>query len=92
MAANWPGVVNGAQSIHKALRVLRYAAAGGSKGVKLRQVSESCSLTKATAYRILSSLTAEGFLDFDSSIRAYTLGREAYILCWSGGVELTLGF
>ena len=76
------GEVGGAQSIKRALAVLRYVASRPD-GVRLRDVARDCGLNKATCHRILAALVEEGFLRFGDDGLAYGLGPEALAFGWS---------
>jgi DNA-binding IclR family transcriptional regulator len=76
------GDAGGAQSIKRALHVLRYIVSRPD-GAPLHEVTRACELNKATCHRILSTLAAENFLSFDRSTHLYKLGREAVLIGWS---------
>jgi DNA-binding IclR family transcriptional regulator len=76
------GDVSGAQSIKRALQVLRYIVSRPD-GAPLHEVTRACELNKATCHRILSTLVAENFLSFDRSTHLYKLGQEAVLIGWS---------
>lgn len=77
-----PAEVGGAQSIGRALGVLKFVAAQPG-GTRLRDVVAACSLNKATAHRILAALVADGFLRLAPGSGLYELGREALIIGWA---------
>lgn len=76
------GEVGGAQSIKRALAVLRYVASRPD-GVRLRDVARDCGLHKATCHRMLAALVEEGFLQTRPGDFFYALGWEALALGWS---------
>ena len=71
--------VNGAQSIERAMIVLR-TVASSVDGSTLSQVVETSGLTKATAHRLLSVLTREGLIERNEESKTYFLGGEIYAL------------
>lgn len=75
------GEVGGAQSIQRALHLLRHVAAQ-TGGARLSEVAATLGLNKATCHRILSALVAEGFLQFDRARMKYELGSETVLLGW----------
>lgn len=77
-----PGEVAGAQSIKRALGVLRFVASRPD-GARLHEVARACELNKATCHRILSTLVSEDFLRFERSSLIYKLGLEAVLIGWS---------
>jgi DNA-binding IclR family transcriptional regulator len=74
--------IGGAQSIGRALQVIKYVASQPS-GARLKDVVAACDLNKATAHRILAALVADGFLRVPGGSNLYELGREALIIGWA---------
>jgi len=74
--------VGGAQSIQRALRVLRFVVAQPN-GARLREITTDTGLNKATCHRILSALVNENFLRFDRATFRYELGMEAVLIGWA---------
>lgn len=72
--------VNGAQSIERAVAILRIVAASGAYGIKLTEVVEAAKLSKGTVHRILLALAREGLVEQEDDSRLYFLGPEAYVL------------
>lgn len=70
---------DGAQSIQRALRVLKLAVAA-QEGITLTQVVQASGLTKPTAHRILAALVEEGFLAVEDGSRTYRPGTESLAL------------
>ncbi|TDR93421.1 IclR family transcriptional regulator [Enterovirga rhinocerotis] len=81
-AAVRPGEVGGAQSIKRAMAVLRYVASHPD-GARLRDVSRDCGLNKATCHRILAALVEEDFLQPSEDGGGYILGQEALAIGWA---------
>lgn len=80
----------GAQSIQRALRVLRYVASQGTQFPSAAKVAEDCALTKPTSHRILAALTSERFLRTEDRGRRYGLGVECYFLGLSASSDYSL--
>jgi DNA-binding IclR family transcriptional regulator len=70
----------GAQSIERAIAVLRIVAASSSEGVKLSEVITTSGLSRGTAHRILLALIREGLVEQDTQSKLYLLGPEIYVL------------
>lgn len=66
----------GAQSIQRALRVLKFAVSRRTS-VTLTEVVDASGLTKPTVHRILAALVEEGFLQFSEEARGYVPGPES---------------
>ena len=81
-AAARPAEVGGAQSIRRAMAVLRHVASHPG-GTRLRDVAKACALNKATCHRILAALVEEGFLETGPDGLVYGLGREALAIGWA---------
>jgi DNA-binding IclR family transcriptional regulator len=73
----------GAQSIHRAIALLRAVGRHNEQGVALSQIARESELHVATAHRMLSVLTQEGFITHDSISRRYHLGLELFLLAGS---------
>lgn len=71
--------VRGTQSVRRALGLLRLVAQQSGGGVKLVQLVRASGLDRATAYRLLTCLQEEGFVDRDDAQR-YRLGLSAVTL------------
>ena len=70
----------GAQSIRRAIGVLRILAAGQDQGVRLADVVQSSGLNRPTAHRILKVLAEEGVVEQDPASRRYLVGSEVSLL------------
>lgn len=70
----------GAQSIRRALAVLRLVAGGQETGVRLVDVVRGAGLSRPTAHRILRVLVEEGAAEQDGATRRYRIGREVSLL------------
>lgn len=91
---NSNGPVAGTQSVRRALALLRIVASHHDAGVKLPRIVELSGLERVTAYRLLTCLVEEGFLERDPVTRAYRVGLEAALLGrgGDGGVPLPENF
>lgn len=72
---------DGAQSIHRAIDVIRQLSAAPAKGMKLVDIAEACALSHPTAYRILRALESEGVVERAEDSRRYVIGTE---VAWLG--------
>ena len=70
---------NGAQSIERAMRVLRIVAAA-PRGATLSHVVSTSRLTKATAHRLLTVLIREGLVQRLAESKLYFPGEQLYAL------------
>lgn len=67
----------GAQSLRRALQLLRLLAERQEEGAKLSEVMEASGLERSTAHRLLSCLVEERFAERDEATKAYRLGIDA---------------
>jgi DNA-binding IclR family transcriptional regulator len=72
--------VAGAQSIRRALAVLRIVATGQERGMRLTDVVEQSGLNRATVHRILRVLMEERAIEQDRETRRYLVGQEISLL------------
>lgn len=70
----------GAQSVRRALAVLRVLATGQERGVRLTDVVAHTGLNRPTAHRILRVLVEEGAVEQDPATRRYLIGGEVSLL------------
>lgn len=71
--------MQGAQSLRRALALLCEVARTGEAGIRLSELVRSTGLDRATAYRMLSCMVEEQFLDRDDGQR-YRLGPSAVLM------------
>ncbi|RJF92394.1 IclR family transcriptional regulator [Noviherbaspirillum saxi] len=71
--------MRGTQSVRRALDLLRHVAQGGEKGAKIADLVRESGLDRATAYRLMTCLVEEQFVDRDEK-KIYRLGPEAVLL------------
>lgn len=67
----------GAQSLRRALQLLRLLAQHQQEGLKLTEVIAASGLERSTAHRLLSCLVEEQFAERDPDNKAYRLGMDA---------------
>lgn len=72
--------IPGAQSLHRAIALLRAVAKHNEKGTNLSQLSREVGLHVATSRRILAVLTMEGLTAYDPLSKHYRLGIGLYHL------------
>lgn len=71
----------GAQSVHRAITLLRFVAKYNEKGgANLSKLAREVGLHVATAHRLLSALTSEGLITHDPFSKVYHLGIELFTL------------
>ena len=70
----------GAQSVDRALGLLRLVAAAPPEGSRLADLAEASGLDRATVHRLLSSLAGNALVDQDAISKRYTLGLEFFAL------------
>ncbi|WP_077002649.1 IclR family transcriptional regulator [Variovorax sp. KK3] len=70
----------GAQSVRRALAVLRVLATGQERGVRLTDVVSHTGLNRPTVHRILRVLVEEGAVEQDPATRRYLVGGEVSLL------------
>jgi DNA-binding IclR family transcriptional regulator len=70
----------GAQSLVRAISLLRQVAQHNGQGARLSELARASELNLSTAHRLLSVLSAEGFITHDPKSKAYHLGIELYHL------------
>ena len=64
----------GAQSLSRAVAVLRAVASAPPLGARLADLVEDTGLSKPTAHRLAAALVHEGLLAYDPAARLYSLG------------------
>lgn len=74
------GVIAGAQSVRRALAVLRALATGQEHGLRLIDVVSDTGLSRPTVHRILQVLAQEGAVEQNADTRRYLIGRELTLL------------
>ena len=72
------GEIGGAQSIRRALEVVRVVAQIQRSGASLSRVARTTGLTVSTAFRILRSLVEERMLRYNEEDRCYYIGPLAF--------------
>ncbi|HEY4541386.1 MAG TPA: IclR family transcriptional regulator, partial [Noviherbaspirillum sp.] len=74
------GTTGGAQSIRRALKILRVLASGQEHGVRLTDIVDETGLTRPTVHRILTVLIEEQAVEQEASTRRYMIGQEVSLL------------
>lgn len=77
----------GAQSLRRALQLLRMLAANPGEGVKLSTLIDESGLTRSTTHRLLTCLVEEHFAERDNTTHRYRLGIDSMQL----GIASTQG-
>lgn len=72
--------LRGAQSVSRAIGLLRDVARLNGEGARLSELSRDSGLNLSTTHRLLSVLTAEGLITHDSESKRYHLGIDLYHL------------
>lgn len=75
-----PAGQDGAQSIRRAIAVLRIVASGQESGVRLTDVASATGLNRPTVHRILRALVEEGAVEQQPVTRRYLIGTEVSLL------------
>ena len=70
----------GAQSVRRALAVLRVVATGQERGVRLTDVVSHTGLNRPTVHRLLRVLGEEGAVEQDPATRRYLIGGDVSLL------------
>lgn len=80
----------GAQTVRRALTLLRLVATGQEAGVRMTDLSEMSGLSRPTVHRLLQVLLAEGAVERGAGSRRYRIGPEMLLLGLSrtGGVPV----
>ena len=78
------GITSGAQSLRRALQLLRLLGKHQESGLTLMQTIEQSGLERSTVHRLLSCLVEEGFAEREEIGKAYRLGIEAVQLGTAG--------
>jgi Transcriptional regulator len=79
-AAEAVKATQGAQSLRRAVAVLRALAAAQDRGASLADIAAQCGLTRPTAHRMLQVLVEEGLAERSPRGTRYLIGRDATLL------------
>ncbi|WP_316193759.1 MULTISPECIES: IclR family transcriptional regulator [unclassified Bradyrhizobium] len=71
---------SGAQSIERAIDLMRRVAEAGGHGVRLTDLVNATGLKQPTVSRLIGALMREGLIEQDSESRRFYLGVEAFAL------------
>ena len=69
---------DGAQSIHRAITILRIVAKYNNSGATLSKIARSVDLAPSTTHRMLKVLSEEGMVNYDAQSKCYNLGIGLY--------------
>ncbi|MBU2960358.1 IclR family transcriptional regulator [Citreicella sp. C3M06] len=75
-----PEPTSGAQSLHRAVAILRLVAANAQSGIRLSELCKRTGLARTTVHRMLGALVGEGLVEQDADTDLYHLGREAWLM------------
>jgi IclR family transcriptional regulator, acetate operon repressor len=75
-AFNAPAEPNAVQSLDRALRILAIVAE--ADGLSLSEIAERSDLAPSTAYRMLTTLSNHGMVEFDGPEQLWSVGVETY--------------
>jgi predicted transcriptional regulator len=67
------------QSVHRALDILEFAVFSGN-GQKLSTITEHCHLNKTTAFHLIKTLEARGYLEQSPDTLSYKTGGKVFEL------------
>lgn len=74
-----PEPIQGGQVVSRVARILRELSAA-PVGLRTSELATAAVLTRPTAYRLLRSLAAEGYVDFDDARARWILGPELFVM------------
>lgn len=69
--------IDGAQSVRRALGLLKQLAEQHESGMRLSELVQTSGLVRSTTHRLLTCLAEEGFVEKDASGKRYRLGLQA---------------
>ena len=72
--------VQGGQVVARIASILRELGTSGTQGMRTSDLAAAVGLTRPTAYRLLRSLAAEGFVDLDAATSRWLLGPELFVM------------
>lgn len=72
------GFRRGAQTLHRAMLILRHVAEGGTDGRRVVEIAKEVGLHAATTNRLLVALASEGLVEQVKENRRYRLGPEIH--------------
>ena len=76
--------LSGAQTVSRAIRLLRLIAAHSHLGLTLTELSLAAGLSRPTTYRLATCLINEGMASRDPITRKYGIGRDVVHLALTG--------
>lgn len=72
--------IQGGQVVARIASILRELGTSGAEGMRASDLAVAVGLTRPTAYRLLRSLAAEGFVDHDTTTSHWMLGPELFVM------------
>ena len=72
-------------SLHRAFGLLRLLGEGGPAGLRLTELAEAAGLPRPTTHRLLRSMVAARFVQFDRQSKRYALGLDLFLLAARAG-------
>ncbi|MET4783044.1 IclR family transcriptional regulator [Glaciihabitans sp. UYNi722] len=72
--------IQGGQVVARVASILRELSISGPSGIRTSELAVALGLARPTAYRMLRSLAAEGFVDLDSNTGCWLLGPELFVM------------
>ncbi len=79
-AAQADEALPGAQTVRRAMAILRLVACGQERGVRLIDLERMSGLNRPTVHRLLKTLIQEGAVEQDAATRRYLIGPEISLL------------
>lgn len=71
---------DGAQSVRKALAILRILAAGQESGVRLLDVARATGVNRSTVHRLMQVMIEEGAVEQNPATRRYLIGSDVSLM------------
>jgi len=78
-------VLDPTSSLHRAFGLLRLLGEGGPAGLRLTELAEAAGLPRPTTHRLLRSMVAARFVQFDRQSKRYALGLDLFLLAARAG-------
>src|SRR5689334_18666643 len=72
--------VKGAQSVHRAIAVLRVVATSGEAGAQPANIARELGLSVATTHRLVATLVQEAMIERSPTTKRYRIGPELVAL------------
>jgi len=82
--------IQGAQTIQRAIRLLKLVASQSERGIRLVDIAEKMKLELPTAHRLLKALMTEGMLAQHAGTRRYRMGSTLFELGLAAAHQINL--